>query len=82
MRRQILDTEDADARRCQFERQRDPIEPATNLQNCRHVRIGKAKPIRGRHGALDKQLNRRVAQSIAGAETERIRRQFQRGQTV
>ena len=76
------DTEDVDARRCQLERQRNAVEPATNLQNRRHVRIGKGEPIHGRHGALVEQLDRRVAQSIAGGKISRIRREFQRGQAM
>jgi len=40
MRRQVAYAKGVDARRCQFERQRDAVEPATNLQNRRHVRIG------------------------------------------
>ena len=82
MRRQVPHTKDADTRRCQLERERDTVEPATNLQSRRHVRIGEGEPIHRRHRALVEQLHGRVAQRIAGGEIDRVRREFQRGQAM
>jgi hypothetical protein len=57
MRRQVPQSKDADPRRCQLERQRNAVQPPTNLQNCRHVCIGNAEPIHCRPRTLVEQLD-------------------------
>ena len=52
MRRQVPHTKDADTRRCQFERQRDAVEPATNFQHGRDIGIGEGEPVHGCDSAL------------------------------
>ena len=59
--RQFPHAEDIDARRRQLERQRQAVEPATNLQTRRHVGIVEDEALRGRHGTLAEQLNGRIS---------------------
>jgi len=41
--RQLANSEDANSCRCQFQRQRNAVEPATYLKNSRHVGIREGK---------------------------------------
>jgi hypothetical protein len=52
MRRQIPKAKDADSRRSQLKRKRNTVQPATNLQNCRHVPIGDTESIHCRSRTL------------------------------
>ena len=61
MRRQVPHPEDADACRCQLERQRNPVEAATNLQDRRHVGLAHLELVHRRGGAFVEQLHGRVA---------------------
>ena len=70
--RQLANSEDANSCRCQFQRQRNAVEPATYLKNSRHVGIREGEAIRGRHCALVKQLDTRIAKRISSGEIDRI----------
>src|SRR6516225_6183497 len=82
MCRQIANSKNVNSRRCQFEGQRNAVEPATNLQNSRHVGVSKSEAIRGRYRALGEQLDSRVTQRIGRGETNRDRWEFQCGQAM
>ena len=81
VRRQIPHTKDADACRRQLERQRNTVEPATNLQDRRHVGLAHNELIHRRGGAFVEQLYSRVAQCLGG-EVNRIRWKFERCQAM
>ena len=52
MRRQLPHAKDANAGCCQFQRQRDAVEPATNLQSRRYIGVAEREPIHTRGGTL------------------------------
>ena|SRR5215831_16496595 len=70
--RQVANSEHVNSRRGQLERQRNAVEPATNLQNRRHIIIAKGEAICSRYRTLVKQLDSGVTQRIADGEIGRI----------
>ena len=75
------DPEYADARCCQLKRQRYPIEPATDLQDCRHIEVSHHEPVDCRCGAFVEQLHGGVAQCLVRGHV-RIDRKLQRCQAM
>src|SRR5262249_4990301 len=81
--RQPADAEYIDPSRREFERQRYPIEPTTNLQHRRHISIVEDKPVRCRGCPFVEQLDGRITQRLGSSRGgARLRRELQRSQPV
>jgi len=77
-----LDTEHVDACGCQFERERHPVEPATNLDDRSDVVAVQGETVHNRPGAFVEQLDGRILQRPLGGEIIGARRQLQRWEAV
>ena len=77
-----LDTEYVDACGRQFERERHPVEPATNLDDRSDIVAVQGETVRDRQGALVEQLDRGILQRPLGCEIIGARRQLQRREAV
>jgi hypothetical protein len=72
----LLHAQHRDTRRCQFDRQRDAIEPTADLSDCPDVVIGKRKAGLGGRRRIDKQLHRLGSADVVHSGSA-VRRQAQ-----
>lgn len=73
MQRDVVRSETGHARRCELDRERETVDPPTDLCTCAHGALGVERAMRPHAGALSKQLHGRL-----GGE----RRESERGFTL
>jgi hypothetical protein len=69
--RQPADAEGVDPAGGQFDRERDPVEPAADVGHERRIRIRQLETVKARGGALDEQLHRRKRQRLGSRQSGR-----------
>ncbi len=74
--------EEVDARSGQFDRQRNAIEPAADLDDNRHVGIRQDKAVKAGDRPLDEQIDRRKAERVGRRQGGRSNRKLQRRQAA
>ena len=79
---QIAQPETADSGSRQFQRQRDTVEPAANLDNRRRVRVAERESVRRRARTIFEQLDGRIMHRLCGGEIDPSQRSFQGGEPV
>ncbi len=67
-RRQTADSEQINSCSREFDRQRQTVESAADIDHGRNVRIAKLERIQNRHGSFDEQTNRWKIEGLGGAE--------------